>query len=134
MVDTALLARLPLFASLDEAGLRQIAAWFEPRSLSPGVQLAGEGAAGYSFYVLTDGAASVTSDGRAIAEIGPGDFFGEGAIVGDGRRHATVTITAPSQVLVMFGTEFRRLQQAHPEVAAAIDRVAAERSAPAAAH
>lgn len=127
MVDTDVLRALPLFDSVPDDELRQIAAWFEPRSLSTGVQLAGEGAPGYSFYVLTDGAASVSSGDSTIAWLEPGDFFGEGAIIGDGRRHATVTITAPSQVLVMFGTEFRRLQQAHPEIAAAIDKVARDR-------
>jgi hypothetical protein len=48
-------------------------------------------------------------------------------MVGGGRRNASVVTTAPSQVLVMFGTEFRRLQQLHPEVAARIEAVARER-------
>lgn len=129
MVDSQLLARLPLFASVDEAGLHQIAAWFEQRDVSAGVDLTGEGAPGYSFFVLAEGAAAVVSGDTTLARLGPGDFFGEGAMVGDGRRHATVTATAPSQVLVMFGTEFRRLQQLHPAVAATIDEVAAERAA-----
>ena len=127
MVDTEVLRSLPLFASVGDSDLQRIAAWFEPRSVSPGVQLAGEGAAGYSFYLLANGAATVSAGDDVIAELAPGDFFGEGAIVGDGRRHATVTTSAPSEVLVMFGTEFRRLQQAYPQVAAVIDRVARER-------
>jgi CRP-like cAMP-binding protein len=127
VVDTDVLRALPLFASVANAELERIARWFEPRSLSAGVELAGEGAPGYSFYVLTDGAASVTSGDDTIAWLEPGDFFGEGAIIGDGRRHATVTITVPSEVLVIFGTEFRRLQLAHPEIAAAIDKVARDR-------
>jgi CRP-like cAMP-binding protein len=127
MVDTEVLSKLPLFESVDETGLRQIAAWFEPRSVSAGVELTGQGAPGYSFFVLADGAAAVTSGDATVAQLGPGDFFGEGAIVGAGRRSATVTTTAPSQVLVMFGTEFRRLQQAQPSVAAAIEAVARER-------
>jgi CRP-like cAMP-binding protein len=50
-----------------------------------------------------------------------GDFFGELAILGDGRRTATVTTASPSQVLVLFGTEFRRLQQEFPETAGRIE-------------
>src|SRR3954452_24213580 len=101
MVDTQVLAKLPLFASLEEADLRQIAAWFEPRSVSAGVELVGDGAPGYSFFVLTDGTATVTAGAETVAELHAGDFFGEGAIVGSGRRNATVTTTIASEVLVM---------------------------------
>ena len=127
MVDTQKLSNLPLFASLDETALHQLASWFEARDVSAGVELTGQGAPGYSFFVLTDGAAAVTTGDATVAELGPGDFFGEGAIVGGGRRNATVTTTAPSEVLVMFGTEFRRLQQTQPSVAAAIEQIARDR-------
>jgi CRP-like cAMP-binding protein len=131
MVDTQLLATLPLFASLDETQLQEIARWFEPRSVSADVELVGQGASGYSFFVLTDGQAVVAVDGTTIAWLEPGDFFGEGAIVSGERRNATVRTTAPTQVLVMFGTEFRRLQEAQPEIAAAIEDIDRKRHAPA---
>ena len=127
MVETEVLSKLPLFTSLDEAGLKQVAAWFELRDVSEGVELAGQGASGYNFFVLCDGCAEVTASDATVATLGPGDFFGEGAMVGGGRRNASVVTTAPSQVLVMFGTEFRRLQQLHPDVAARIEAVARER-------
>jgi voltage-gated potassium channel len=127
MVDPDVLATLPLFAPLDQAQLREVAAWFELREVSEGVELIGSGAPGYSFFILTDGAAAVTSEQGMVAALAPGDFFGEGAIIGDGRRHATVTTTAPSHVLVMFGTEFRRMQQSQPALAATIESVARNR-------
>ena len=126
MVETQVLAALPLFASLDEDELQEIARWFEPRSVSSDVELVGQGASGYSFFVLTDGQAV---DDTTVAWLEPGDFFGEGAIVSGTRRNATVRTTAPSQVLVMFGTEFRRLQQAQPEIAAAIEEIDRKRHA-----
>jgi CRP/FNR family transcriptional regulator, cyclic AMP receptor protein len=129
MVETQVLATVPLFASLDESQLSQIAPLFQPRSVSAGTELVGQGASGYSFYVLTEGSAVVACDDMAIAQLGPGDFFGEAAILGDGRRGASVVITSPSQVLVMFGTEFRRLQQAQPAIAQAIEDADKQRHA-----
>jgi CRP-like cAMP-binding protein len=70
--------------------------------------------------VLAEGTATVTSEGQAVAMLGPGDFFGEIAILGDGRRSATVTSTSPVHMLVMFGNEFRRLEGAHPEIASRV--------------
>ena len=112
------LAGIPLFDALEPQDRATIAPWFELENVSPGVNLTGEGASGYSFFVLRDGTATVTIDGDEIRTLGPGDFFGELALLGDGRRTATVTTATPSQVLVLFGTEFRLLQDAHPEIAA----------------
>jgi CRP-like cAMP-binding protein len=123
------LASIPLFESLGESDLRDLAPWFEVRTAGPGVTLAGEGAPGYSFFILTEGAAIVTSDDETLASLGPGDFFGEMAILGDGRRTATVTTTTPARLLVLFGADFRRLQDEHPAVAAAIEAAMRQRIA-----
>jgi hypothetical protein len=80
------LAEIPLFASLSEASREKLAPWFEATTAGEGVRLTGEGAAGYSFFILAEGGAVVTSDGATLANLGPGDFFGEVAILGDGRR------------------------------------------------
>jgi len=115
------LTGVALFDALDAEGRETIAPWFEVRDVSPGVRLCGEGASGYTFFVLRDGTASVSIDGSEVRTLGPGDFFGELAILGDGRRTATVTTASPSQLLVLFGTEFRRLQQEYPELAGQIE-------------
>jgi CRP-like cAMP-binding protein len=70
----------------------------------------------------------VTQDGQALRVLGPGDFFGELAILGDGRRSATVTAVDPSTLLVFFGTEFRRLEAELPEVAARIRQAVEQRA------
>ncbi len=123
------LSEVPLFESLSESELEKLAAWFDVQTASEGVRLTGEGASGYSFFVLLDGRAAVTSDGVQIATLAPGDFFGEVAILGNGRRSATVTTTSPSRLLTMFGTEFRQLQQTHPEIARRIESAMQERAA-----
>ena len=115
------LAGIPLFDTLEEEERAAIAPWFELQEVSPGVNLTGEGASGYEFFVLRDGTATVTINGIEVRTLSPGDFFGELAILGDGRRTATVTTASPAQVLVLFGTEFRRLQQAYPETAERIE-------------
>jgi voltage-gated potassium channel len=115
------LAGIPLFDMLEPDERATIAPWFELQDVSPGVNLTGEGASGYEFFVLREGTATVTVDGTEVRTLGPGDFFGELALLGDGRRTATVTTASPAQALVLFGTEFRRLQQEYPETAERIE-------------
>ena len=128
MAEADDLAGIPLFAALSDEERSALAPWFESADISPGAALVSEGAAGYSFYVLVNGAAVVTLDGEEVATYGPGDFFGEMAILGEGRRYATVTTTEPSQVLSMFGTEFRRLQQEQPAIAARLEEAMRKRA------
>jgi CRP/FNR family cyclic AMP-dependent transcriptional regulator len=120
---------ISLFASLREDELDRVAEWFDETSFSEGVTVAGEGAPGYSFFVIGEGTAVVSSDGDELARLGPGDFFGEVAMLGGGRRSATVTTTSSARLFVMFGTEFRRLQEAQPEIAARLEAAMAERVA-----
>jgi voltage-gated potassium channel len=126
------LAGIALLDDLEPEELTKIAPWFEVQDVSPGVNLTGEGASGYSFYILSDGTASVTINGVEVNTLGPGDFFGELAILGDGVRTATVTTTSPSRLLVLFGTEFRQLQQEQPDLASRIEAGVRARLQPAA--
>ena len=124
------LAAVPLFAGLDPDELARIADWFEVRSAGVGSELTGEGAAGYSFFILQDGEAVVTAEGQEVRSLSAGDFFGELALLGDGRRQGTVTAITDSTVLVLYGTEFRRLQQELPHVAEQIEQAARDRLGP----
>jgi CRP-like cAMP-binding protein len=123
------LAHIPLFESLSDDERTELAGWFDVQNVSEGVRLAGEGASGYSFYVLAEGSAVVTAEGVTVASYAPGDFFGEMAILGEGRRTATVTTTSPSKILVLFGTDFRQLQQTHPAIAARLEEAMQQRQA-----
>jgi CRP-like cAMP-binding protein len=124
---TADLERIPLFASLSESELEELAEWFEVKSTVAEMQLIDEGTGGYSFFALADGQARVTANDKEIATLNPGDCFGEMALLGDGRRTASVTTTTPTTVYVMFGTEFRRLERSHPEIVAQIRALMRER-------
>jgi CRP-like cAMP-binding protein len=125
-VDT--LTDLPLFSSLTPEERELVAGWAELRTASPGDRICGEGASGYSFFVLCSGAADVTHEGKELRALSAGDFFGELAILGDGRRSASVTAVEPSTMLVFFGTEFRRLEAELPEVAARIREAVEQRA------
>ncbi len=90
----------------------------ELRSEPTGAQLIGEGAPGYSLFILLDGTATVTSGGAELATLRRGDFFGEIALLGgeDGRS-ATVTATSAVTLAVMFGSDFRVFERDFPAAA-----------------
>ena len=121
MVSPDELAGISLFDALDDAERAELASWFDSRSFDAGAVLVDEGSAGYSFFVMAEGSAVVTAGETTIRELGPGDFFGEIAILERRRRSATVTATTPSRLLVMFGWDFRSLQESQPAIAARIE-------------
>jgi CRP-like cAMP-binding protein len=128
VADPGELAGVPLFASLSEEERRELAPGFTVQTAEAGSKLIGEGARGYSFFVLLEGTATVTSQGSTLAEeLGPGDFFGEIALLIGGRRTASVTATSHVKLLVMSAAEFRRLQESRPAVAAEIKEAQRER-------
>ena len=118
---------VPVFGSLDLDQRANLAKWFEVEHVGEGVKLVGEGCHGYTFFVLADGTATVTAEGEELSTLGAGDFFGEVAILGGGRRTASVTTTSPARLLVLFGTEFRQLEAEYPEIASHITLAMKER-------
>jgi CRP-like cAMP-binding protein len=109
---------VPLFASLTPEQRKAMATLTELRSEPMGAQLLGEGAPGYSLFILLDGTATVTSREAELARLEPGDFFGEIALLGsEGRRSATVTATSAVELAVMFGSDFRVFERDFPEAA-----------------
>lgn len=125
--DPSDLASIPLFEPLSEAELAEVAVLFEVKDVAAGVRLVGEGTTGHSFFVLSEGRVAVTTDGEDVASLGPGGFFGEMALLGPGRRKATVTTTSPVRVLVLFGDDFARLQASHPDITAQIEAAVQKR-------
>jgi CRP-like cAMP-binding protein len=127
--DPSDLAPFPLFGSLSESELAEVAGWFEVKEVGAGVRLVGQGATGHSFFVICDGEVAVTAQAGEIATLGAGDFFGELALLATGRRTATVTTTESSRILVLFGPDFDRLRSRYPTIAAELE-AALERRLP----
>ena len=111
---------IPLFGQLSPDELETVASWLQIRQESEGRRLTPEGASGYEFFVIEEGTADVVHGGDVIASLGPGDFFGEMAMMGDGRRVADVVASSPMTLFEMFGTHFRELEMHMPHLAATI--------------
>ena len=83
--------RVPLFAELSDPELDQVARLFKQRTFAAGETVAREGSGGAAFYLIESGTAAVTVGGQERPGIGPGDYFGEIALIDEGARSATIT-------------------------------------------
>jgi CRP/FNR family transcriptional regulator, cyclic AMP receptor protein len=112
-----LLKRTPLFAGCTKSELRELAKTADELDLREGTVLIREGRPGREFFVLIDGTAVVTKQGKKIADLGPGDWLGEIALITDSPRTATVTATSPVDVLVITDRRFRSVVETMPSIA-----------------
>jgi CRP-like cAMP-binding protein len=101
------LSRVPMFSTCNAKQLEQLAGSTAERAVDAGNVIVREGDAGDEFFVIADGGAEVTRDGRPIAKLGAGDYFGELALLDPAPRDATVTASAPSNLLVLSRDAFR---------------------------
>jgi CRP-like cAMP-binding protein len=123
------LKSLPLFSDLSPADLERVSTALEEKRVSAGARLTLEGASGYSFFLIEAGQVDVERCGVLLETLGPGDYFGEAAILTGERRNASVTASTDVTVLVLFGTEFRVVEAELPAVAEQIKQKMLERSA-----
>jgi CRP-like cAMP-binding protein len=126
-MDPARLKGVPLFGSLSEQDLAAVAGQAGERAVTAGTVVAPEGDPGEEFFVIESGTAAVTRDGARLSTLGPGDFFGEIALLREERRVATVTATSPMVLIVMTGAAFRALDATAPAVREAVSRALADR-------
>jgi CRP-like cAMP-binding protein len=111
------LASVPLFSSLPKKDLAKLAKQVHERTFPAGDVLTDEDDFGSIFTVIADGQATVAVKGKAVRTLGPGDFFGEMALIDrSNQRSATVTADTPLQVVMMTQPVFRPFATSHPEV------------------
>ena len=125
-----LIKRVPLFSNCSKRELDQIAHIADEIDLREGKEMTREGSRGREFFVLLEGNADVTKNGRRVNQLTAGDFFGEIALVSDSPRTATVTATSPVRALVVTDRAFRRLLDGSPEIQRKVLMALAERLAP----
>ena len=115
--STDVLKHVPLFAGLDDRELAEIAGQMRERRFSSGDTVTQEGAGGAGFFVVEDGTANVTVDGSARGTIGPGDYFGEIALLTGSDRTATITATSDMICWGMTPWDFRPLVESNSAIA-----------------
>lgn len=107
--ELELLSRVPLFSTCSRRELREIASLGTPVEVDEGRVLTKQGAPGREFFLVLEGKAECIVKGRRVAVFGPGDYFGELAVIEGGTRTATVTATTPMELLVLSTSEFASL-------------------------
>lgn len=123
----AALARQPVFARCDKKELEAASKIGTPIIVEPGYVLTREGRRGHEFFVVTSGRATCTIDGREVASIVEGDFFGEVALLDGGIRSATVVAETAMEVIVIDSREFSVMIDDVPSAARQIMGRLAER-------
>lgn len=123
----AQLQRVPLFAQCGSKELEFIATQVEDLDFPAGKELCHEGHSGGDFFILLSGTATVTRLGKEINHLGPGDFFGEIALLDHGPRTATVLTTSPTRCLVLGPRQFHSVLRQQAEIAIAVFAAVAAR-------
>jgi CRP/FNR family transcriptional regulator, cyclic AMP receptor protein len=121
-LDASQLKSLPLFADVPDQELAQIAGFAQEVTVNAGRELVREGDFSYEFMAIEEGEAEVTRDGQHVADLGPGDFFGEMGLLEKTLRNATVTAQTPMRLVTLTGWDMKRMERHIPE---AIERVRA---------
>ena len=121
-MDASRLKSIPLFEEVGDEELDQIAPFAQEVSVPEGQVLVREGDFSYELMAIEEGEAEVTRGGEHLADLGPGDFFGEMGLLEKTLRNATVTAKSPMRLITLTGWDLRRVERAAP---VAIDRVRA---------
>jgi CRP/FNR family cyclic AMP-dependent transcriptional regulator len=112
------LRRVPLFAGLDDRDLKQIASSMRERRFKAGDVVTQEGAGGVGFFVVEEGEAEVSVAGETRPwTVGPGDYFGEIALINESPRTATLTAKTDMLCYGMTPWDFRPLVESNSEIA-----------------
>jgi CRP/FNR family transcriptional regulator, cyclic AMP receptor protein len=119
-LDAGRLKSIPLFQEVGDEELAQIAPFAQEISVEAGKVLVREGDFSYEFMAIQEGTAEVTRGGERVADLGPGDFFGEMGLLEKTLRNATVTAQTPMRLVTLTGWDLRRVERTAPQ---AIERV-----------
>ena len=127
-MDAATLDEAPLFAPLHEDAKQELAEHVNDVTVDSGKHLVDQGDPAYNLFVILKGKAEVYRDGHSVAELGPGDFFGEMGTVQEVPRSATVVSKGQMRLLTLSARDVQRLKEKAPEVLDELEQAIEERS------
>jgi CRP-like cAMP-binding protein len=119
-LEPSRLKSIPLFQTVSDEELAEIAPFAEEVSVEAGTQLVREGDFSYDFMAIEEGQAEVSRGDERIAELGPGDFFGEIGVLEKELRTASVVAKTDMRLIVLTGWDMKRMEKSMPQ---AVDRV-----------
>jgi CRP/FNR family transcriptional regulator, cyclic AMP receptor protein len=126
-LDAARLKSIALFEEVGDEELAEIAPFATEVSVEEGRELVREGDFSYEFMAIEEGEAEVSRGGEHVADLGPGDFFGEMGLLERTLRNATVTAKTPMRLVTLTGWDLRRVERAAPDAMERIRAVLEER-------
>jgi cAMP-dependent protein kinase regulator len=128
-MDESRLEQVKPFAGLSATERNELAGVLDEFTAATGTIVVSQGEYGYEFMVIEEGTADVVRDGERIDSMGPGDFFGELAVIDDGsERNASVVATSPVRVLTLTAHHMRVVRERMPQIGDQIDRMIADRT------
>jgi len=128
------LRNVPIFSGLSDEDLELLARQMKERRFSEGSAVTTEGAGAAGFFVIVEGNATVSVSGEVRTTLGPGDYFGEIALIDEGTRSASITAATDILSYGLTAWEFRPFVEEHPQVAWAMLQTLARRLREAQAH
>ena len=128
-MDASRLKSIPLFEEVGDEELAQISPFATEVTVEEGRELVREGDFSYEFMAIEEGQAEVTRGGDHVADLGPGDFFGEVGLLERTLRNATVTAKTPMRLITLTGWDLRRVERTAPQAVERIRAVLEERRA-----
>jgi CRP/FNR family transcriptional regulator, cyclic AMP receptor protein len=122
-LDASRLREIPLFQTVSDEELGQIAPFAEEVHVPEGKHLVDEGDFSYEFMAIEEGSAEVLRSGEHVADLGPGDFFGEIGLLEKDRRTATVIAKTDMRLITLTGWDMKRMEKAMPEAVEQVRQV-----------
>src|SRR3954462_4578505 len=127
-MDAQELAQIPLFSDLSEEDIQALATYADEVTVSEGKHLVDEGGYAYDLFAIVEGKAQVIVGGETVAELGPGDFFGDAGVLEKQQRNATVVARSRMRLVTLTGWDLRRMRKQLGPVVEKLEKAIEQRS------